>query len=409
MSDTNTAAATPMTNETNQEVGDEGHVSTGGAVSFRDLEQFTPVDKPKKREYVPAKDEKPKAAAPKKEAKDETPEGDDGVDPLEGDDEPKKPQAEGKKEAKAEKPSAGKGKTFKFSHGESQIDLHSDAVVEIPFDGGKAQVSLQELANSYNGQQLVTKKVAEADLAKKRADETFTQLNSRVKDLYERSQKDPEEAFDFLAELSGKDPIEFRVARMRQDRAKALEIAQMSDEEFETHVRESTLAAREKRLERKGEVEKRSQEQQEQAQKTAATREKFGLSDDDWQSAHKAASDYMREAGMEGEPTPEQVVYAQRWTTLRSRVESELAAIAERDDFGDILNDTTEHLLKYPGLSIDKALRDMSEVYGVKPKTSSAQSLSRRVDSNSRISGEGSIRDRQSPKQESEASFFSDL
>lgn len=370
------------------------------SVTFSDLEQMDQAEQRAKRE-TKAEDK------PKDESGTRRAEREDKSEKRNKDD---KKESKGREDksaagrddddsAEKEKPeSKPKPKVHKFRSGEDEHALGGDSVVSVVVDGKKEEVPLQELINNYSGKVGYDRKFSELAAEKKAHEKTVAAMDSMVKNLFEKAQKNPEDAWDFLAELTGKDPVEFKADLLRKQRAEALRLAEMSDEDFEKYLKDASLSWRERRLERKDSETKAAREQAEREQKTAEMRKQYGISDDRYESAHKIAKDYLKGQ----EPTPDQVLYAERYITALETIRESVPALESHDKFDNIVEDIVQDMLRHPSMTRDKLQALLLETWG--EDKSALKRLSEKI----RRDPEAEELPRGREKK-SEAVFFSDL
>lgn len=186
-------------------------------------------------------------------------------------------EKESTKEAKAEDESGGEGaavgdtaadaeiiptfgidpekiKPIELSYGEERFSLLPETEVPCKVDGEKKGVPLQELISEYSGKTAWDKRFNDMNLEKqsfKKEQRQWSEekafVEEKINKFYELSQSDPIIAFDFLCEISGKDPVEFQ-KNFRENLSKEFETYYNMDE-FDR--KEFDLSERERHLDRK--------------------------------------------------------------------------------------------------------------------------------------------------------------
>ena len=178
-------------------------------------------------------------------------------------------------------------KPIQLSHGEHKYDILPSAELPIKVDGEKETVSLQDLMTNYSGKVAYDKRFNELNQDKQtftRERREFTQekefVESKINKFHELSQTDPLQAFDFLCEIAGKDPVEFQKGFRDNLAIKFEEYYNLDD----IGKREFNLTEQERLLDRKRQSEsdrvgKAEQAQSDQANLQSAI-EKYGIDQD---------------------------------------------------------------------------------------------------------------------------------
>lgn len=350
----------------NVEVGDEPSISAGGGsnISFDDIDRVT-SEKPAKpkKEAKPAKEAKPDDTDPyvDGDAKDETDGRDKKPKAKEGGD----ADAKETKEAKAAT-DAPKAKVHKVKVGDTEMDLAGDATLTIPINGKKEAVPLQDLINEYNGKTEWSRRFSDIDKRDKEVKSQSESLNSLAKNLYEKSQEDPEAGFDFLAEMTKQDPVEVKEKVLRQQIADILPLAEMSDEEREQFIedkkrdwRDKSHASRTKALEDAQASEVEQAEQQK-------IFEEFGIDADRHAQAKETATNFLKanDPNFDGKISKEQIVYVDRKLLAFDVIETSAPHLKDHKDFEDIVEDMVQDLCRHPQMTSAQLSKLLVEVYG---------------------------------------------
>lgn len=160
-------------------------------------------------------------------------------------------------------------KPIQLSHGEQKYDILPSAEVPIKVDGEKQTVSLQDLMTNYSGKVAYDKRFNDLNQDKQtftREQREFKQekefVETKINKFHELSQTDPIQAFDFLCEIAGKDPIEFQKG-FRDNLSKKFEEYSLLDD---IGKREFDLTEQERLLNRKRQSETDRVTKAEQAQ-----------------------------------------------------------------------------------------------------------------------------------------------
>lgn len=368
---------------TNAPVTAEPTISSkaNSAVTFSDLEAMDAAELREKKESRKPERREAKPESAKDETGSRSKTSDDEGDGEEKKAKPAKKAAVSDAKEDAEEPedkdkeTKPRAKAHKFRSGEDEHSLSGDSVTVVTIDGKNEEVTLQELKSSYSGKVQYDRKFS--DLAKERQafEGQRTSLNSMVENLLKKAQTSPDEGFDFLAELAGKDPVEFKTDLIRKQRAEAQALAAMNDDEFESFLRERSLGWREKRLERTSDQEKAQKAKTEAEARLSEVQTAYGIEADDWTKAHSEAAKILDGK----DPTPEQVVYASRWLSVEDLIKTDFPELAKHAELSSIVNDVVSDMLRKPTLKLDQVRTILSEVWSEKPKTTATRRLSEKV------------------------------
>jgi hypothetical protein len=346
---------------TNTAVGAEPTITSkaNSAVSFSELEQLE-ADEARAKKEAPKKKAEPKEAKEKaepKKAKASAKTFDDDTDDAEADEDEKtetdadskarKKEADDDKGEDKDEPEKAKPKTkvhkFKTADGE-EVKVSGDHLTTVSIGGKDEEVSLQDLKNHYSGKVSWDRKFSELDREKKAHTEQVGQLTKTVSDLFVRASKNPEDAYDFLAELTGKDAVQLKEQILRQQWEAMRHLAEMPEGEREEWFKDQVRGWRDRKYERRDEAEKKSREEAEHSQKLRIAKEHHGISDEGYAEAERLATKYLN-----GEkPTPEQVIYAERHLTALEAIHEAVPHLEKHAKFGSIVEDIVQDMLRHP-------------------------------------------------------------
>jgi len=400
----------------NVAVGAEPTIASkaNSAVSFSDLEDMEESEARAKRE-APAKKAK---AEPKEKAEPKRKSEAKEIDEVDDEGEEEESKADGKKakavdektegeEPKAkgedEKPKA-KTKVHKFKSAEGEeLKVSGDFITTVPVDGKDEEVTLQELKSAYSGKVNWDRKYAELDREKKGHTQSVQQLNSTVEDLFKRSQENPEDAYDFLAELTGQDAVGLKEKLVRQQWEAMKHLAEMGEDEREEWFKDQVRGWRDRKYERREETEKKTKAEAEHAQKLRQAKEEYGISDEHYAEAERLARKHLG-----GEtPTPEQVIYAERHITALDTIRSVVPHLEKHEKFGSIVNDIVQEMLRHPKLlGTDRLAAMLKETFPEEDRALS--NLAKKAKRAADFDGDDAPRGRESGKK-SEAILWDDL
>jgi hypothetical protein len=372
------------TGNPNVEVGAEsGPLTsrTNSITSFSDIEEadLPPPGATAKKapEKKPSGEVPKKKDEPKKGGKEKTPadvDEDDGEDAEprgEGDKKPADKKSEPKPEP--EKPKAdAKPKSHKGRSGENQLTIPSDTVFGVPVDGKKEDVSFQELVDNYSGKQNYDRKYNDLARELKSHQESVKTLNDNITQLFQNAEKDPEEAWDWLAEMTKQDPVELKGSMMKKQvdqsleilRGLGVEIPDDIEQRLEGVFQKERLNWRERKLTRAEKNKERTAEQTAAQQKLSETKERYGLDDERWETARRHVAEFLKTKGVEGEVPLEAVVHFDRHQMAVATIEDAVPHLAKREDFAHILQETTRDLVLNPKMTKEQLRATLIEVFG---------------------------------------------
>jgi len=347
----------------NVEVGAEkGGVNTGAGSSatFEDFERITDeIESEKKKK---PKVEKVEAKAPA-ESKDKTEPKDakkaKAVAAEVGDD--------GEIKDKADKPKPAPGfKNHKVRVGDKEMDLAGDATFTIPVNGEKVEVPLQDLVNDYNGKTEWRKRIADVGQKEKVFSEEKTKLNSLIKNVHDQALTDPDAAFDFLAEMTKKDPVELKHSMLKAQYDALLPVFEMDERERHAWFEDQRRNWRDKLHDRRTKSVQDTEKAEAQTRERAKVMQDYGLNEDRYSSAEKAVHDYLKKVDpdFDGKVTKDQVLYADRKFMAMDVIEEVLPNLVNDDRFELILGDIVTDLLRHPQLTPEKLAKQLTAIFG---------------------------------------------
>ena len=385
--------------------------------SFDDMGNLPKPEPKAKPEPKPEPKEKPeaKASAPERRQK-----ADDVADKEKK--EPRKAEAKesikdeaeaDEKDAKAEKKEGKpKAKVHKVRSGESVIDLSGDSVFTIEVDGKKEEVTLEDLRANYSGKTDWSRKYG--DLGKEKAEfqKTRQAMDDMVTGLMTKAKEDPNEGFDFLADLTGQDPVSFKMDLIKKQIEELLPIAQMSEEEREAWLKDKERDFRDRKYERKERAEKEAKTKAQQKADIDTVRERYGIDEETYAQAEKQLRDYFRDtnqkgSGPNGEITPRDVVIAQRYAVVFDVVEESLPHLVDSPKSAMIMNEAARLMADHPQISREKIAQILVEEFGSDDDKAGLKALGKKAREQAQASGD-ELPVRKTPAKR-EAVFFDDL
>lgn len=384
---------TEAASQTNTPVQAESTIKAEGRVSWDQLESVDiPDAAPRKRaekpERGPAKGEKsapkaePKADAVGDEEKDAPKKGESKD--TNGDSGSKDDKA---KDEKSERKT--KAKVHKVRSGESVIDVPSDSLHTITVDGKDEELSYEELRSRASGNIKVDRELSKLDVAKKEHQKTVESMNSIINNLVTKASENPDEGFDFLADLTGKDPVDFKMNLIRAQIKELMPIAQMGEDERETWLKDKERSFRDKKYERRDAADKEAKAKAEQKAVTDALLGRYGIDEDTYAQTERSLRAHLDKTGQKGDVGPEDVVYAQRYVTAAQAIKEAVPHLESHRDYDKILNDVTRQMLEHPSLSREKVQSLLAETWPASTDDRARQKrLSEKALSQAKASGE---------------------
>lgn len=352
---------------------EKGSESRANSVTtFDQVEEVMDAQKPQKGSRKPAErkdqradgDEDESGASRKDDVADKAPKKPARKDDdKEGADTGDKDGAKDKKDG--ERPPA-KPKVHKLRSGDKELDVSGDSVVRVPVDGKHEEVSFQDLVNEYSGKKYAERKISEVTRREKEHTEKVTRLNGVVEDLFKRAESDPDDALDWLAEMSGKDAVDMRDKMLRQQYEAMKPIFDMTDDERERFFQDRMRDSRD-RVHQRREKARADKEAAERYQgEVTSAKQRYGIDDDAFTKAEDLALKFLQsQQGYKGEkPSVEQVVGAQRYVMVRELIDELVPHLAKHSRFGDIVRDVHAEALKHPELNRDKLGKLLKDTFG---------------------------------------------
>jgi hypothetical protein len=397
----------------NVEVGAEATITSksNSSISFDELDQLD--DQPKAKKPPAEKKAEPKEKAEPKKSESKPVAKKAEADAEDDDEEPKAKESgaavkkggeDDKPASKEDEEKAKKPRSYKFKVGEETHAIPADHPVPVQVNGKKEDVPLQELINSYSGKVHYDREFSKLDVERKAHVQQVEQMNTMVKDLYERASKNPEDAYDFLAELTNKDPIELKEQILRSQWDAMRHLAELPEEEREEWFKDQVRTWKDRRYATRDEAEKKKRDDNAKAQHLAQVRDHFGIDEEAYGEAERVAAKYLN-----GEkPTPQQVIYADRYMTALDAVKEAVPHLEHHKNFGSIVEDIVQEMLRHPKLYGKERLHTLLRETFPAAGDETLEKLAGKVKKAADIDGEEQPKSRQSARK-SEAVTFDDL
>lgn len=184
-----------------------------GFTSFDQLESVVAKKATEKAQEPPAE---PKESKPSKDSekaeKSEDKQEDEKLDQEEEKSASKKDTDKAAKENdkdQALKDLDEKVKIYKIKQGESELALRADTEVEVIVNGKKEKAQIQELMNNYSGRTHIAREFSKLKKEQQAYEKDRGEVQQAVNEVYAKVTSDkPLEAFTYLAEIMGADPVE---------------------------------------------------------------------------------------------------------------------------------------------------------------------------------------------------------
>lgn len=173
-------------------------------------------------------------------------------------------------------------KMLKAARGDTEYELPEDAELTVKIDGEEVKVPISELRNNYSGKTAWDKKFTELDQERKEYLEDRRLVERYVGEFRELAQSENKvAALEYLAQLSGQNPIEFR----RELESQMFEKFQQMQGLSESEIKAMQLQEENEFLQRQRESDARrvseSQARQEAEAKLMDLQEAHNLTNDD--------------------------------------------------------------------------------------------------------------------------------
>lgn len=375
------AASTTSVNP-NVNVGDEGKTASkaNSAVTFDDVD-LTEEPKPKAKPKLVKDEPKEKDTKVRGDNKEET----DPFSDADGDKKTAKPKE--KPESGKDDPAKPKAKVHKFKSGDQEIQLPSDAVIPVKINGKVEEVKLQDIIDNHSGKTNWDKKFNELHIERQEFGKQRESLNTLVSNLYEKSQKDPEAAWDFLAELTKQDPAKLKMDIVRKQFAEMAPLFDMEPDERERWFKEKELDYRDKAHANRAKADtEREAKATEDAQRAQAAAQ-YGIDENAYTNAAKVVGQYLSKVDpkFDGKVTPQQVIYADRHLMALEVIGKNVPHLEKHEKFDSIVGDIVTDLMRHPQMNREKLGSLLQDVWGDDDKKG-LKTLARKASKDTQVS-----------------------
>lgn len=379
MSETPASAGTPST--PNETAGADRKVQSraNSNVRFDDhvaMAEAEEAAKPKPKKTEPkkeSKDEKPSKPKAKErevsegeEVEDDSHEGDEGGEANAGKPESKSPEEsrDDKKDKEGDK-KPPKAKAHKFRSGDETVSLKGDSVINVPISGKDTEVTLQSLVDNYSGKVAYDRKFTELDHREKAHAKAVSDLDTMANDLFSKSKENPEEAWDFLSELTGQDPVQIKMDILKGHIQHLEEYFALPEGAArETWLKDQERAFTDRKYSRRDAAEKQKKDNEAKTVQERRLREDYGISEEEFATAQRMASDYLKKQGSKEPATMRQILYANRFGMAMSAIESAVPHLANHEKLDSIVDDIVNDAMRDPTLTRERIEKLLREVWG---------------------------------------------
>lgn len=337
------------------------------SVSFDDASELedAPKSKPKLVKDAPKeKKTETKARGDNKE------EGHDFGDAKDDRPEPKKAEKGDKEAGKADPAKPAKAKVYKVKHGETELSLPGDLPIPVTIDGKEEETTFQELLNNHSGRSHLERSYRTFQKEKGEFTRQQDELNTLVSNLYEKSQQDPEAAYDFLAEMTKQDPAKLKIGILRKQFEEMMPLFEMDEESRERFFKERELDFRDKAHANREKSDKDREAQRAAHGKRAETAEKFGIDAEGWQRAETLVKKHLKDVDpkFDGNVTHEQVVWADRNLMALEVIGKSVPHLENHEKFDSIVGDIVHDLMRHPEMNREKLGKLLEETFPAEDK-----------------------------------------
>ena len=354
-------------------IEEEGKVVVNGgenASLWDDLERVSTKKPEKKAESEQKKQEKSEEKAEK--SKD-----------LTSDD--KKPKAEKKesnekKDSEEEKAEVKKEierqvKKLKAKIGDSDMEIDEDALFDVRIAGKSEAATLRDLVNNYAGKTNWDRQYSQLNNERQQFTKAREMANGKLKDIFE--EQDPEMKLFKLAELTGKDPVEFYKG-WHESSIKMLEdYYQMNEDQRRAKLLEAENKFHKSKADRLETERKQEIERTQFTQKVQSLKAQAKVSDEEYSGAEAALAEIyknpaeVKALGLPENPTPETVIELINKDKILSSAQKTAQELGIDLSTGKLLEFTDKAIVA--GFSVEEIPGMVKEIFGHLSKSSRVQ------------------------------------
>jgi hypothetical protein len=252
-------------------------------------------------------------------------------------------------------------KKLEAKFGEERLEIPQDAVFTVKIDGEEQEISLNDLRNNYSGQVSWDKKFQELSTDKKQFMTERSQIEKYVNEFGDLARAgDKMGAMQYLASLSGMDPLQFRRELRDQIIGEYGKLNEMSDVErtaFELQEENEFLKYNK---ESEQSMAEQYRQEQEMNSRIDEIQETLNLDEDQWDSlVNEVSQEY------DGEITPEivgQYAYAKEVYNTSENLLSQVNPELSQNDA--LIEEVADIMLQNPHFTNDDILDILHSEFG---------------------------------------------
>jgi hypothetical protein len=242
--------------------------------------------------------------------------------------------------------------------GDERLEIPQDAVISVTIDGEEQEISLNDLRNNYSGKVAWDKKFSELGREKQQFSQDKSLVEKYVSDFAALAEKgDHAGAMEYLASLSGQNPLEFRKAlrdQIIEEHKAMLEMDETQKQAYELQE-ENEFLKRQKESESM-----RSEEQQtlmELQNQIKSMQETHKVSDEELMAAYdELGKEFGDELTLD--TIQEYIVASRAYSTVESVLGEASSSMSE-----EILHDMATVVMQNPDFTSEDIQEIFSEAY----------------------------------------------
>ena len=285
-------------------------------------------------------------------------------------------------------------KKLEAKFGEERLEIPQDAVLKVTIDGKEQEVSINELRNHYSGKVAWDKKFSELGVDKKKFTEEKTLVERYVNEFASlANKKDFAGAMEYLAQMAGQNPLNFRRELRNQIINDHKQMLQMSEEQlkaFELKEENDFLKRQQESVNRNTEEHQTVQEMQNQL---VQFQEAQKVSDEELLAAYDdLKASYQGEIGID--TLREYIDTSRAFDRATKAVESVSPLEAVNDE---VLSSIAKIAVENPDFDSNELVEIFKEAYPELVNNSNKKSVSKKAvegAKNAKKAEEGSYTDR---------------
>ncbi len=150
----------------------------------------------------------------------------------------------------------------------------------------------------------------------------------------------------------------------------------------EAWLKDQERSFTDRKFSRRDAEEKRKKDSEVQSSQERRVREQYGISEDEFASARKIATDYFKKQGNKEPVTMQHVLYANRYGMTMSAIEEAVPHLANHDKFDSIVDDIVQDTMRDPSLTRERIANLLREVWAPEDDKAGLKRLGRKVGAN---------------------------